>query len=87
MKRPEPFPSDDPREWLNRARSNLARARDQAGGPRLLPKLRGGGGRNLKVGVSFELITNGADADAMAADLRQILDDLMLGDRVRIDVD
>lgn len=30
MKRPERFPSDDPREWLNRARSNLARARDQA---------------------------------------------------------
>ena len=30
MKRPERFPSDDPREWLNRARSNLARARDRA---------------------------------------------------------
>lgn len=56
-------------------------------GTRLLPKLRGGGGQNLKVGVSFELTTNGADADAMAADLRQILDDLTLGDRVRIDVD
>ena len=27
MKRPDRFPSDDPREWLNRARSNLARAR------------------------------------------------------------
>jgi HEPN domain-containing protein len=25
--RPERFPPDDPREWLNRARSNLARAR------------------------------------------------------------
>jgi len=24
---PERFPPDDPREWLNRARSNLARAR------------------------------------------------------------
>ena len=56
-------------------------------GTRLLPKLRGGGGQNLKVGVSFELTTNGADAAAMAADLRQILDDLTLGDRVRIDVD
>lgn len=27
MKRPDRFPSDDAREWLNRARSNLARAR------------------------------------------------------------
>ena len=27
MKRPDRFSSDDPREWLNRARSNLARAR------------------------------------------------------------
>ena len=26
MSRPERFPPDDPREWLNRARSNLARA-------------------------------------------------------------
>lgn len=28
--RPERFPPDDPREWMNRARSNLARAK---GGP------------------------------------------------------
>lgn len=28
----ERFPPDDPREWLNRARSNLARARQHAGG-------------------------------------------------------
>lgn len=27
MKRPDRFPSHDPREWLNRARSNLSRAR------------------------------------------------------------
>lgn len=56
-------------------------------GTRLLPKLRGGGGQDLKVGVSFELTTNGADADGMVADLRQILEDLTLGDSVRIDVD
>ena len=24
------FPPDDPREWLNRARSSLAKARDEA---------------------------------------------------------
>ena len=27
MKPPERFPPDDPREWLNRARSNLVKAR------------------------------------------------------------
>jgi HEPN domain-containing protein len=27
MKPPERFPSDDPREWLNRARSNMVRAK------------------------------------------------------------
>ena len=27
MKPPERFPPDDPREWLNRARSSLARAK------------------------------------------------------------
>ena len=29
MKRPERFPPDDPREWMNRARSNLALAKNQ----------------------------------------------------------
>lgn len=29
---PERFPPDDPREWLNRARSNLAQARAHLGG-------------------------------------------------------
>lgn len=29
MKPPERFPPDDPREWLNRARSNLALARNR----------------------------------------------------------
>lgn len=32
MKPPERFPPDDPREWLNRARSNLVRARSQIPG-------------------------------------------------------
>ena len=30
MKRPERLPHDDPREWLNRARSNLVQARNEA---------------------------------------------------------
>lgn len=32
MTPPDRFPPDDPREWLNRARSNLALARSQAPG-------------------------------------------------------
>ena len=52
---------------------------------RLLPKLRPG--HDLKVGVTFELTADGAGADPLLADLRQILDDLQLGDRIRIDVE
>ena len=54
-------------------------------GTRLLPKLRSG--RDLKVAVTFELSADSADADPLLADLRQILEDLQLGERVRIDVD
>ena len=32
MKPPERFPPDDPREWMNRARSNLAQARNRLPG-------------------------------------------------------
>ena len=32
MKPPERFPPDDPREWLNRARSNLIRAKNRIPG-------------------------------------------------------
>ncbi len=32
MKPPERFPPDDPREWLNRAKSNLIRAKNQIPG-------------------------------------------------------
>ena len=54
-------------------------------GTRLLPKLRSGG--DLKVGVTFELTADGPGADALLADLRQILDDLQLTERVQIDVE
>ncbi len=52
-------------------------------GTRLLTKLRTGG--DLKVGVTFELTTDGPGTDALLADLRQILDDLQLGERLQID--
>ena len=54
-------------------------------GTRLLTKLRAGG--ELKVGVTFELTADGPGTEALLADLRQILDDLQLTERVRIDVE
>ena len=54
-------------------------------GTRLLPKLRSG--RDLKVGVTFKLMTDGPASDALLAALRQILDDLQLADRIAIDVE
>ncbi len=54
-------------------------------GTKLLPKLRSG--HDLKVGVTFELTADGAGADPLLADLRQILDDLQLAERIRVDVE
>ena len=54
-------------------------------GTRLLPKLRSG--HDLKVGVAFELTADGAGTDPLLADLRQILDDLQVADRIRIEVE
>ena len=53
-------------------------------GTRLLPKLRAGAVSDLKVGVAFELTADGSGSDALLADLRQILDDLQIADRVQI---
>ena len=54
-------------------------------GTRLLPKLRSG--HDLKVGVALELTADGPATDALLADVRQILDDLQLAERIRIDVE
>ena len=54
-------------------------------GTRLLPKLRSA--RDLKVGVAFDLTADGRGSAALLADLRQVLDDLQLSDRIQIDVD
>ena len=39
------------------------------------------------MGVTFELTADGPGANALLADLRQILDDLQLTERVQIDVE
>ena len=54
-------------------------------GTRILPKLRSG--HDLKVGVTFELTADGAGTDPLLADLQQILEDLQLGERIRIDIE
>ena len=40
MKPPERFPPDDPREWLNRAKGNLARAKAPVPGGSAAPAAR-----------------------------------------------
>ena len=42
MKPPERFPPDDPREWLNRAKGNLARAKAPVPGGSAAPAAEGG---------------------------------------------
>jgi len=54
-------------------------------GNRLLPKLRTGG--RLDVSVGFEIEVGAATADHLVAEIRQILADLSLSDRIRIDGD
>ena len=56
-------------------------------GARLLPKLRGNSGGAPRVTVSFELPAGGPGTDALLADLRRIVDDLRLGDSLRIETE
>jgi hypothetical protein len=52
-------------------------------GTRILPKLRSGA--DLKIGVEFSVTVNAANAASLASELRQILQELGLGDLVRIE--
>ena len=49
----------------------------------MLPKLRSGD--DLSVGVEFSVSIGSASAKNMETELQQILDDLGLGDRVRVE--
>ncbi len=51
-------------------------------GTKVLPKLRSGS--DLKVGVDFSVTVNRDLAGSLTSDLRQILDDLGLADKVQI---
>jgi hypothetical protein len=52
-------------------------------GTRILPKLRSG--RDLRIGIDFSVSVDAANANDVQADLRQILDDLGLGNSVDLE--
>jgi hypothetical protein len=52
-------------------------------GTRILPKLRTG--KDLKIGINFSVIVEGANASDLQSELRQILDDLGLTDSVHLE--
>ena len=52
-------------------------------GTKVLPKLRGGS--DLKIGINFSVTVESGVAQSFQADLKQILDDLGLVDRVRVE--
>jgi len=52
-------------------------------GTRILPKLRSGS--DLRIGVDFSVVVDTSIGTSLVSDLRQILNDLGLADRVRID--
>ena len=54
-------------------------------GRTLVPKLRAG--RDLRIGVTFDVTADGQTADTLANDLRQLLDELHLAETVRIDIE
>jgi hypothetical protein len=52
-------------------------------GTKILPKLRSGS--KLRIALDFEVTVQAETAGSLAADLRQILQELGLGDAVRVD--
>ena len=82
---PQPGPTDPPSERRTiRVQGDVPPEVWNRLGTKLLPKLRSG--RDLTIGVTFEVTVDGPGAGALADDLRQILDDLHVADRVRIDI-
>ncbi len=84
---PEPQPPDQPisRDTTLRVHGDIPAEIWNRLGTRLIPKLRAGARGDLRVTVAFELTARGPEKNALQADLRQILDDLQLADRVRIE--
>ena len=84
---PPPAPSAPSAGRAIRVRGTIPAETWNRVGARLLPKLRGNSGGELRVTVSFELAAGGPGTDALLADLRRIVDDLRLGDSLEIDAE
>ena len=52
-------------------------------GTRIIPKLKSG--EDLKIGIDFSITLNAESLKSMASDLRQVLEDLGLKDKIRIE--
>jgi hypothetical protein len=52
-------------------------------GTKIIPKLKSG--TDLKIGVNFSATINSESARSVETDLRQIIEDLSLGDKIRIE--
>lgn len=77
----EPAPANRPRTL--RVTGTLPFESWNRFGTRILPKLKPGS--NLKVGVDLTVTVDGTTAGNLAAELRQILIELGLGEKVRVE--
>ena len=80
---PGPKPSPHTQKTLLRLAGSVPPEVWNQLGTRMLPKLRSGD--DLSVGIEFSVSVGTQFAATLEADLRQILDDLGLGDRVRVE--
>jgi hypothetical protein len=80
---PEPEPTPGPQITTLRVSGTLPPEVWNRLGTKLLPKLRTG--TDLKVGVEFSCTLDAALAQGLAAEIREILTDLGLADRLRIE--
>ncbi len=83
--RPDPKPSLDEGKMCLRLIGNVPPEVWNRLGTKILPKLRSRSLDNLRVGIEFSASGSTTHVRRLEADLRQILDELELGDRVRVE--
>ena len=81
---PDPEPTPEPQRKMLRLSGTVPREVWNRLGTRILPKLSSGD--ELTIGIDFSVRFNSRIARYIQDDLRQILDDLQLADRVQIEV-
>jgi len=80
--RPEPGPEPTPNKRNIRVHGEVPPELWNRLGTKLLPKLRSGD--DLKVGIDLRVTVDGASTESLRGELRQILDDLGIVDKVEI---